>query len=134
MKDRVTRTAESVNETARDIWLAGLGAFVRAQEEGGKIFDGLVKDGEKFEKKTRNEVNDRVVSFRKNIDQRIGGVRKETTGRWNKLESLFEDRVARTLARLGIPTADDIQSLAKRVESLSKDVQALNAKGTRKAA
>ena len=136
MKDTVTRTAETLNETARDVWLAGLGAFSRAQKESQKTFDSLVKDGQNFEKKTRKDVNARVVSIRKTVEDRVTSVRKQTTGRFDKLEDLFEARVARVLARLGIPTADDINTLSRRVERLNKEVKALHGKkpATRKAA
>ena len=125
--ESVNKAANSVNETARDVWLAGLGAFVRAQEEGNKVFDGLVKEGEKFETKTRKDVNKRVEGIRGRVEGQVKSVQKTATGNWNKLEKVFEDRVARVLARLGVPTSDDIKKLSNRVEKLSKEVKALNA-------
>jgi poly(hydroxyalkanoate) granule-associated protein len=134
MKDNVTKTAETVNETARDIWLAGLGVFSRAQNESTKMFDGLVKEGEAFEKKARKDVDSRVVNLRESLESRFKGARGKTTSQIHKLENVFEERVANVLARLGIPTSNDIQKLSKRVELLSKEVKALNVKGTTKAA
>ena len=37
--------AGTVKESAQQIWLAGLGAFAKAQEEGSKVFEALVKEG-----------------------------------------------------------------------------------------
>ena len=42
--------SSAVKDSAQQIWLAGLGAFAKAQEEGSKVFDALVKEGS-------NEIN-----------------------------------------------------------------------------
>lgn len=123
---RIGRVAEQANETAREVWLAGLGAFARAQDEGNKLFDSLVKEGAELEKKTKNDVNKRVVDFRGAVESRVGKVRDTANANLQKIEGVFEDRVARVLARLGVPTADDIQELTRRVQALSKEVKALN--------
>ena len=115
----------SFSESARDIWLAGLGAFARTQDQGGKIYEGLIKDGEKFQKQTRKGLNDKVVELRGQVDSGAKSLQENASGRIVKLENLFDDRVARVLGRLGIPTADDIQLLTRRVEQLSKEVKAL---------
>jgi poly(hydroxyalkanoate) granule-associated protein len=115
----------SFSESARDIWLAGLGAFARTQDQGGKIYEGLIKDGEKFQKQTRKGLNDKVVELRGQVDSGVKSLQENASGRIVKLENLFDDRVARVLGRLGIPTADDIQLLTRRVEQLSKEVKAL---------
>ena len=113
---------------------AGLGALAVTQNEGGKLFDSLVKEGQTFEKKTRKDVDGAVTEFRGTIEERISKVRTDATTNVKKLEKLFDERVARVLARLGIPTSDDIQKLAKRVQDLSKEVKALNGQSVKKAA
>jgi hypothetical protein len=37
--------SKSVLASSHQIWLAGLGAFSKAQEGGAKVFDTLVKQG-----------------------------------------------------------------------------------------
>ena len=106
--------ASTVKESAQQIWLAGLGAFAKAQEEGGKVFDALVKEGESIQSKTR-----------KMTDERIAQVAGKAAGTWDRLEQVFEDRVARALGSLGVPTKQDIDRLSKRVVELSAAVQAL---------
>ena len=106
--------ASTVKESAQQIWLAGLGAFAKAQEEGGKVFDALVKEGESIQSKTR-----------KVTDQKLSEVAGKATGTWDRLEQVFEDRVARALGSLGVPSKQDIESLSKRVVELSAAVQAL---------
>lgn len=106
--------ASTVKESAQQIWLAGLGAFAKAQEEGGKVFDALVKEGESIQAKTR-----------KMTDEKIADVAGKATGTWDRLEQVFEDRVARALGSLGVPSKQDIDRLSKRVVDLSAAVQAL---------
>ncbi|WP_300454296.1 phasin family protein [Accumulibacter sp.] len=106
--------ASTVKESAQQIWLAGLGAFAKAQEEGGKVFDALVREGESIQAKTRQIT-----------DEKIAQVAGKAAGTWDRLEQVFEDRVARALGSLGVPSRQDIDSLSKRVVELSAAVQAL---------
>jgi poly(hydroxyalkanoate) granule-associated protein len=118
--------AVTVKESAQQIWLAGLGAFAKAQEEGNKVFDALVKEGETIQSKTR-----------KMTDEKIAQVAGRAAGTWDRLEQVFEDRVARSLGSLGVPSKKDIEKLSKRVADLTAVVQALTeekAKSTAKPA
>ncbi|NJN47336.1 MAG: phasin family protein [Candidatus Competibacteraceae bacterium] len=109
-------------DMARQIWLAGLGAFAKAEEEGGKLFETLVQEGEKVEAHTRKVAEDKMEEVKDKVEQ----VRGKATDTWDGLEQVFEDRVARVLNRLGVPTNDDVQDLAKRVEELNATVKSLN--------
>jgi poly(hydroxyalkanoate) granule-associated protein len=116
--------AMTVKESAQQIWLAGLGAFAKAQEEGGKVFDALVKEGETIQARTR-----------KLTDEKIAVVAGKAAGTWDRLEQVFEDRVARALGSLGVPSKKDIDKLSKRVVELTAVVQELTeAKGPAKPA
>ena len=46
-------------------------------------------------------------------------------GTWDKLEKVFEDRVARALSKLGVYTQNDVQRLAARVDDLAEAVNKL---------
>ena len=107
--------ALTVKDSAQQIWLAGLGAFAKAQEEGGKVFDSLVKEGETIQARTR-----------KMTDERIAVVAGKAAGTWDRLEQVFEDRVARSLSSLGVPSKKDIDKLSKRVVELTAVVQTLS--------
>jgi poly(hydroxyalkanoate) granule-associated protein len=167
-KPAVRKAENPVVDSARDIWLAGLGALSVAQKEGekfieesNKLFDKLVKEGGKLEKQTRKDVEgafddlrgeleSRVKNFRGDVESRVeeirdeiesrfdnvrkqreaiekqtGTVRKQAVEGWDKLENFFEDRVARVLSRLGIPSRDDIDRLNRRVQQLSREVAEL---------
>ena len=131
-KPSASKLAAPVLDSAREIWLAGLGAFSMAQQEGGKLveqgnklFEKLVAEGSRLEKKTRDVAENRVVDFRGGVESKLGSVRKQASDNWDKLETIFEDRVARVLGRLGVPTADDVNKLSARVQKLSTQVSAL---------
>ena len=42
----------------------------------------------------------------------------------------FEERVAKAMAKLGVPSAKDVEALSARIEELSKAVQKLSAKSS----
>lgn len=106
--------AMTVKESAHQIWLAGLGAFAKAQVEGNKVFEALVKEGETIQSRTR-----------KLTDEKIAEVAGKAAGTWDRLEQVFEDRVARALGSLGVPSKKDIDRLSKRVVELTAVVQGL---------
>ena len=108
----------TIRDSATNIWLAGLGAFSKAQEEGGKLFEALVKEGEAVQNRTS-----------KSAQEAISDVRSKATGTWDKLEQVFVDRVARALTSLNVPTKHDIDVLAKRVEELTKAPQSFRTPG-----
>jgi poly(hydroxyalkanoate) granule-associated protein len=125
----------AVADSARDIWLAGLGAFSVAQnegmklfEEGNKLFEKLVEEGAKLAKSTRGVAENAVSDLRGDVETRVGSVRKQAADNWDKLEAIFENRVARVLGRLGVPTAADVNQLSARVAKLSEKVSELNTK------
>lgn len=117
-----SQLSATIRESAQQIWLAGLGAFAKAQQEGNKVFDALVRQGESIQKSTRKVAEDKVTEMA-----------ARATGTWDKLEQVFENRVARSLHSLGVPTRDDVAALAKRVAELKAEVEKLN-KGAAKVA
>lgn len=106
--------ASTVKESAQQIWLARLGAFAKAQVEGNKVFDALVREGQSIQSKTRKVADDKIAE-----------VAGKAAGTWDRLETVFEDRVARALGSLGVPTKKDIDKLSKRVAELTAVVQQL---------
>jgi poly(hydroxyalkanoate) granule-associated protein len=121
--------SKTVMDSAQQIWLAGLGAFVKAQAEGGKLFESLVKEGAALDAKTRKFTDAKVAEARGNVESTLGQVRERSQETWDKLEKVFEDRVSRALGRLGVPGRDEIRTLTSRVEELSREVRKSNAGG-----
>jgi poly(hydroxyalkanoate) granule-associated protein len=121
--DTPSSSSDAVRESAHQIWLAGLGAFNKAQEEGSKMFDALVQEGLAMQRRAQelaeqkfSEASQKMSAVAQEVSQRAGG-------QWDKLESLFEERVARALQRLGMPTAREVQALRERLDQLEHSLQ-----------
>jgi poly(hydroxyalkanoate) granule-associated protein len=123
--------AAAVKDSAQQIWLAGLGAFSKAQEEGSKVFEALVKEGRTLQKRTRVMTEEKLGEVTGRVGKVAGDLSKQATDSWDRLEQVFEDRVARALNRLGVPTNADVQALMARVDALNVSVQALGGKPAR---
>jgi poly(hydroxyalkanoate) granule-associated protein len=126
--------AQSVKDSAQQIWLAGLGAFSKAQAEGGKVFETLVKDGMGMQRKTQTAAEEKISEATNKMTSMASDISSKATGRWDKLETIFEDRVAKALSKMGMPTAKEVQALAKRVEELSAQLKNAPAKSAAKPA
>ncbi|MFA6069278.1 polygranule-associated protein [Janthinobacterium lividum] len=116
--------ASAVRSSAQQIWQAGLGAFAKAQEEGGRVFSKLVKEGTEFQKRAE----DKVADVSDGVSKLADGVGKQASGSWDKLEQVFEERVARALATIGVPMQNDIAALHAKIDALSLQVAALSGK------
>lgn len=114
-----SQLAQSVKDSAQQIWAAGLGAFAKAQGEGGKVFEALVKEGLTLQKKTQSAAEEKLGAVTSKMSGMAGEVGAKAGQQWDKLESIFEERVASALKRLGVPTAKDIDALIARIDALS---------------
>src|SRR5450631_1843948 len=117
--------SKAVLESSHQIWLAGLGAFAKAQQGGKQVFDMLVKQGEILEAKTRSAASHTADAAREAAKAKAKEMHTMAGGTWDKLEQVFEDRVSRALSRLGVHTASDVDKLSDRVNELSEAVNAL---------
>jgi len=124
---------QGLKETSRQIWLAGLGAVSRTKAEGMKMFDTLVEQGQSLEARTRRAATETAAAARGAATQKAKEVQAMAGGTWDKLEQVFEDRVARALSKLGVYTQEDLARLAERVDKLSDAVNALIKSRTGKA-
>jgi poly(hydroxyalkanoate) granule-associated protein len=118
----------AIKDSAQQIWLAGLGAFSKAQEEGGKAFDTLVKEGLSIQRKTQAVAEERISEATSRVTNMATDISSKAAGKWDKLENIFEDRVATALNKLGVPSARDVESLIERIDALTKQVHALGGK------
>jgi poly(hydroxyalkanoate) granule-associated protein len=122
--------ANSVKDSAQQIWLAGLGAFSKAQAEGGKVFETLVKDGVGLQRKTQAVAEEKISEATSKMTSMASGITSKATGQWDKLETIFEDRVAKAMHKMGMPTAKEVQALAKRVDELTAQLKKTSVKST----
>jgi poly(hydroxyalkanoate) granule-associated protein len=111
------KMSEHMKDSAQQIWLAGMGAFAKAQQEGTKVFETLVKDGTKLQEATQQaqakvtEAAQKMTAMAADMGQRAGG-------QMDKLEGIFEERVAKALQSMGLPSAQDLVALEARVAAL----------------
>lgn len=117
------RLSKSLSESAQQIWLAGVGAFSRAQAEGTKLFEALVKEGMGLEQTVRKFAGGRAEVVRDAVESRVDQARERATDTWDKLEKVFEDRVQRALVKLGVPSREDLNDLSARVETLTEELR-----------
>ena len=126
--DSSNKSSDRIKDSAQQIWLAGLGAFAKMQQEGSKAFEALVKDGTGMQKKTQQAAEETLAQ----AQQRMSGFASEfgtkAAGQWGKLENIFEERVARALEKLGVPSAADMAALQARVEALEAQLKQGGAK------
>ncbi|MDQ3159433.1 MAG: phasin family protein [Pseudomonadota bacterium] len=122
------RLGKSITESAQQIWLAGMGAFNRAQAEGGKLFESLVRDGLSLEQTARKFAGNRAEVVRDVVEGRGDQAKERAADTWDKLESVFEDRVQRALVKLGVPRREDLTKLTTRVEGLTAELRKANNK------
>ena len=116
--------SDNVKEQAQQIWLAGLGAFSKAQQEGTKAFEKLVSDGITMQRKAQMTAEEKLAEATQKVTQVAHQFNERATGQWDKLETIFEGRVAKALTRLGIPSAAELLALHARIEQLEKQVAA----------
>lgn len=124
---------DNIRDSANQIWLAGLGAFTKAQEEGSKVFDALVQEGLVIQRKTQATAEAKLTEAAHKMNSMATELGAKASGQWDKLEGIFEDRVARALQRLGVPVAHDLAAMAERLDKLSRAVEQLAAQSAPRA-
>ena len=119
-------TTADLRKYTHQIWLAGLGAFAKAEEEGSKFFDTLVDAGREVESKARDRTEPKLVE---DVKTRVRGRTGETL---EKMEKAFDDRLTGALSRLGIPNKREVEALNSRIEELTRTIERLTAEDGRK--
>lgn len=120
------RDLEAVQESLHKVWLAGLGAVARAEEEGGKVFKNLVAKGQDYERRGRSQI-DRLVS---QVEAGAGKAREGAASTYERVESRVDELVSGALHRSGVPSRDEIAILTRRVEELTRMVESLKSGST----
>ena len=103
--------SSTVKDSAQQIWLAGLGAFSKAQEEGLSI-----------QRKTQAVAEEKISEATSRVTSMASDIGSRAAGQWDKLENIFEDRVATALSKLGVPTSRDLDVLNARIDALAKSL------------
>ena len=120
--------SEKVKDQAQQIWLAGLGAFANAQEEGAKTFERLVKDGVEMQRKTQEVAEEKLNEMSHRMQDLAGDLSERAGSQWGRLEGIFEERVAKALSRLNVPTASEISALKSQLDELQASLDQMGIK------
>lgn len=120
---------DDIRASAHKIWLAGLGALAVTEEEGSKLFKNLVQQGERYEaqgkerlkeaKKSADEAGSRAKKLAEETAERA---KRAAEGAWEQLGGAFDEKLAKALHRIGVPTRDEINALSRRIEELTRAV------------
>jgi len=114
-----------IEKYSRKIWLAGLGIYSKVDQDGPKLFDSLVKDGEKAEKQAKKTAEDVAENAKSSTTSRVSGVKDRALGKWSELEEAFDKRLNSAISRLGVPSRNEIKALHQQVDSLTKQIEKL---------
>jgi poly(hydroxyalkanoate) granule-associated protein len=120
----------AIKDSAQQIWQAGLGAFTRAQAEGSKAFEALVREGVEMQRKSQVAAEEKLAEASARMNTIASELSAKASGQWDKLETIFEERVGKALDRLGVPTTKDIDALSARIDDLTLAIQKLASKGS----
>lgn len=128
----------NVLESVQQVWLAGMGAIARAQKEGPGAFQDAVREGFELLNKSRSTtekmIRDVFESAQESVQTRLDTARDQATETWDNIEALFQSRVHKALQQMGVPSAEEIRLLTRRVAELNANVKALAARQARAAA
>lgn len=119
-KNKRKEFQHEIMDSAHKVWLAGLGAIAIAEQEGSKFFSNLVEQGEKMEKRGKDEVEKAKGT--------VSGVKTVAESYWETFGRTIDDQVTAVIHRLGVPTKDEIETLTKKVEDLTVAVDKLRTK------
>jgi poly(hydroxyalkanoate) granule-associated protein len=135
VRAKATQAQAALVENVQQVWLAGMGAIARAQKEGPAAFQDAVADGLKLLNRSRAQtekmIRDAFETAQSTMQVRVEGVRDQAGETWDNLEALFQSRVQKALRQIGVPNADEIRLLTKRVAELNLAVQKLSGKPAR---
>lgn len=122
------KIAERLKVSAHQIWLAGLGAYAKAEEEGIKAIESLIKEGEDVEvraSEARKETIAKTTELREKANQSIEDIKENLLGSWGKVETVIDQRIEAVINFFGLPSKSDVDELIIKVEELNKAVKAL---------
>lgn len=117
---------DEVTGRAREIWLAGLGALERLEEEGDKVFETLVERGKRYEDERRSQIEEATENLREQQEALTADVTQRLDDATKSVEKAVSDTLSGTLGQIGVPTREEVRGLSRRVGELSKKLDALS--------
>lgn len=108
--------------TVHQIWLAGLGAASKASQGAPRLLDELVAEGARVQAQKRGAAEKVIKGLMRAVNAQVGQVRGQATDTLNSLEKMFQTRVQRALSQLGVPSAEEVEALSKRIDMLNGNI------------
>jgi len=122
LQQQAEQLQRKLGESAQQIWLAGVGAFGRAQTEGSRLFDTLVKEGSRVEQRTGT----RAGKMRDTLDNRVHEARERAAETFGRVDQAFRSKVQGALKSLEVPTRRELGALLDRIEALNGQLRRHN--------
>ncbi|MCD5992302.1 phasin family protein [Pseudomonas sp. CDFA 602] len=122
IEEQQASTFSEVRLYARKIWLAGLGAYSRVNEEGTQYVKDLIKTGEQTENQARKAIDEKLEAANSEIDSlkgEVSGAKGRVEAQLDRIEGAFDRRVAKALNRIGIPSKHDVDTLSAKLDELT---------------
>ena len=124
-----TTAQERLLDTVHQIWLAGLGAVSKARQGAPQMLNDLISEGARLHSQTRGAAEKALRGLldgvQANISARVGKVQGQAADVFDNLEKVFQTRVHRALTQLGVPSAEEVEALSKRVDQLNANITKL---------
>lgn len=111
--------ARAIAESAHQIWLAGLGAFARAREEGSRAFEDLIARGAELEKQTRSHTRQALDRLRETMVANTRRLQRSGLDSYAHLQQLIDERVNEALQRLAVPGSEAFRRFAEQFGRLA---------------
>jgi len=133
---KVVRKAKStapqrMTDAMNQVWLAGLGAVSKARQGAPLMLQELIAEGTRVQADTRESAEKMLSGLmggvQASIDSGVKQVRRQAGDAFDNLEQMFQTRVHRALAQLGVPSAEDVERLSHKVEQLNASINKLAA-------
>jgi poly(hydroxyalkanoate) granule-associated protein len=139
-----TTPPEWMTEAMSQVWLAGLGAMSKARQNAPQVLSELVAEGARVQADTRQSTEKMLSSLMgdmkatldsgvKTFNTNVNQMRTQAGEALDNLETIFQTRVHRALTQLGVPSAEDVERLSRRVEELNSSIGRLASKRKRPA-
>jgi poly(hydroxyalkanoate) granule-associated protein len=133
-REQTLTPAGSLIENLQQVWLAGMGTIAKAQKGGPAALQDAVAQGLALLGQSRSgagkRIRDVVETAQESVEARLGSARDHATETWENLEALFQSRMQKALQQIGVPSAEEVRLLTRRVAELNASVKALSAKQT----
>ena len=114
IKKKKDELIPGLKDSAHNIWLAGLGAYSVAGEEGTRLFKQLVDKGSELDAANKERIN--------HLAQSVRGLKGDAKDALTMVTTPIEAGLATAMHRLGVPSREEIVNLTQRVEELTRIV------------